>query len=79
MWTLYHNYESQLIIKQTRKGRKWVAHQSNPEDDVLVYEAAEVLVEDEEAGAYKGRVLEVQLTFGDVCDLQENGACQWNI
>lgn len=51
---------------------KCVTHQSDPEDYVLVYEAAEVLVEDEEAGAYKGRVLEMQLALGNVGDLQEN-------
>lgn len=51
---------------------KCVTHQSNPEDYVLIYEAAEVLVEDEEAGAYKGRVLEVELALGNVGDLQDN-------
>lgn len=42
----------------------------NPEDYVLVDEAVEVLVEEEEAGADEGCVREVQLTLGHVCDLQ---------
>lgn len=36
---------------------------------MLIDEAVEVLVEEEEAGAYEGRVREVQLTLGHVCDL----------
>ena len=44
----------------------------DPEDYVLVDEAVEVLVEEEEAGADEGRVREVQLTLGHVCDLQRN-------
>lgn len=49
-----------------------MAYQSHHQDYVLIYEAAEVLVQDEEAGADKGGVLEVQLAPGDVCELQRN-------
>lgn len=42
----------------------------NPEDYMLIDEAVEVLVEEEEAGADEGRVREVQLTPGHVCNLQ---------
>lgn len=44
----------------------------DPEDYVLINEAVEVLVEEEEAGAYEGCVREVQLTLGHVCDLQRH-------
>lgn len=37
---------------------------------MLIDEAVEVLVEEEEAGAYEGRVREVQLTLGHVCNHQ---------
>lgn len=37
---------------------------------MLIYEAVEVLVEEEEARAYEGCVLEVQLTLCHVCNLQ---------
>lgn len=37
---------------------------------MFINEAVEVLVEEEEAGADEGRVREVQLTLGHVCDLQ---------
>lgn len=43
----------------------------DPENYVLINETVEVLVEEEEAGAYKGCVWEVQLTLRHVCDLQE--------
>lgn len=42
----------------------------DPEDYVLIDEAVEVLVEEEEAWAYKGCVREVQLTLSHVCYLQ---------
>lgn len=42
----------------------------DPEDYVLIDEAVEVLVEEEEAGADEGRVREAQLTLGHVRDLQ---------
>lgn len=58
------------------KGGKYGAHQSDPEDDVFIDEAAEVLVQDEEARANKGSVLEVQLALGDVCELQGNSKVQ---
>lgn len=41
-----------------------------PENYMFINEAVEVLVEEEEAGADEGRVREVQLTLGHVCDLQ---------
>lgn len=41
-----------------------------PEDYVFIYEAVEVLVEEEEAGADEGCVWEVQLTLGHVRYLQ---------
>lgn len=37
---------------------------------MLINEAVEVLVEEEEARAYEGCVREVQLTLGHVCNLQ---------
>ena len=43
----------------------------DPEDAVLVYKAVEVLVEEEEARAYEGRVREVQLTLSHVSDLKK--------
>lgn len=52
----------------------------DPEDYVLVNEAVEILVEEEEDGPYKGCVWEVQLTLGHVCyhqlvgDLGDNQA-----
>lgn len=39
---------------------------------MFINEAVEVLVEEEEAGADEGRVREVQLTLGHVCDLQRH-------
>lgn len=47
-----------------------VSYQGDPEDYVLINEAVEVLVEEEEAGAYEGCVSEVQLTLGHVCHLK---------
>lgn len=44
----------------------------DPQDYVLVYEAVEVLVEEEEAGADEGRVREVQLALGHVRYLQRS-------
>lgn len=56
-----------------------MAYQSDHQDYVLIYEAAEVLVQDEEAGANKGGVMEVQLAPGDVCELQGNSRWKlWN-
>lgn len=52
-----------------------MAYQSDPEDYVLIYEAAEVLVKDEEARADKSSVLQVQLAPGNVCELQGNASC----
>lgn len=49
-----------------------MTYQCDPEDYVLIYEAAEVLVKDEETRANEGSVLEVQLTLGNVCELQRN-------
>lgn len=43
----------------------------DPENYVFVNEAVEVLVEEEEAGAYEGCVWEVQLTLGHVCYLHK--------
>lgn len=54
------------------KGGKYGAYRSDPEDYVFIYEAAEVLVKDEEARANKGSVLEVQLAPGNVCKLRGN-------
>lgn len=48
------------------------AYQGNPEDYVLINEAVEVLIKEEEARAYKGCVREVQLTLGHVRDLQRH-------
>lgn len=47
-----------------------VSYQGDPKDYVLIYEAVEVLVEEEEARAYEGCVGEVQLTLGHVCHLK---------
>lgn len=48
------------------------AYQGDPEDYVLINEAVEVLIEEEEARTYKGCVWEVQLTLGHVRDLQRH-------
>lgn len=47
-------------------------YHGDPQDYVLINEAVEVLVEEEEARAYEGCVWEVQLTLGHVCDLQRH-------
>lgn len=51
-------------------------HHCNPENYVLIYEAVEVLVEEEKAGAYEGCVWEVQLTLGHVCNLRTHSGIQ---
>ncbi len=43
---------------------------------MLINEAVEVLVEEEEAGTYEGRVREVQLTLCHVCNLQRHSDTQ---
>lgn len=51
-------------------------YHGDPQDYVLINEAVEVLVEEEEARAYEGCVWEVQLTLGHVCDLKRHRSRQ---
>lgn len=46
-------------------------HQSNPEDNVFINKAVEVLIEEEEAGADEGCVTEMKFTPGHVSNLQQ--------
>lgn len=48
-----------------------MTHQCNPEDDVLVDEAVEVLVKEEEARTYECGILKMELTLGHVGHLEE--------
>lgn len=61
---------SVALVNLYLKNKTSNTHHCNPEDYVFIYEAVEVLVEEEEARAYEGCVLEVQLTLCHVCNLQ---------
>lgn len=47
-------------------------HQSNPENNIFINKAVEVLVEEEEAGADEGCVIKIKLAPGHVSNLEKS-------